>query len=194
MKRQLTLAEYRNVDLTLFAVILAVCEYVITLAATRWFPGQLYTVSLTAALCAVVLMRWGGWAGLHAVLGGIAFWMASGGTVQQLAIYALGNLACLLVLPLLRGSGKEKIRSDKLFTALFALAVTLAMQLGRAAVALLLGTGLGTCVGFFTTDALSGVFAMVVVSLAGRLDGVFEDQKRYLHRLQEQQKKEKGGF
>ena len=37
MKRQLTLAEYRNVDLTIFGVILAVCEYVITLAANRWF-------------------------------------------------------------------------------------------------------------------------------------------------------------
>lgn len=35
MKRQLTLAQYRSVDLTLFAVILAVCEYVITLAAIR---------------------------------------------------------------------------------------------------------------------------------------------------------------
>lgn len=194
MKRQLTLAEYRNVDLAIFGVILAVCEYVITLAANRWFADQLYTVSVTSALCAIVLMRWGSWAGLHAVLGGAAFWLASGGTVQQLAIYALGNLACLLLLPLLRRGGKEKIRSDMLFTALFALGVTLAMQLGRAAVALVLGTSLGTCVGFFTTDTLSDVFAMVVVSLARRLDGVFEDQKSYLRRLQEQQKKQKGGF
>ena len=68
------------------------------------------------------------------------------------------------------------------------------MQLGRAALALLLGTSLTTSVGFFTTDTLSDVFAMVVVSLARRLDGVFEDQKRYLRRLQEQQNKEKGGF
>lgn len=194
MKRQLTLAEYRSLDLTLFAVILAVCEYIITLAAIRWFPGQLYTVSLSAALCAIVLMRWGAWAGLHAFLGGAAFWLASGGSPKQLAIYALGNLFCLLVLPLLRGKGKEKIRADKLFTIFFALAVVLAMQLGRAVVALVLGTPIETCVGFFTTDSLSDVFTMVVVSLARRLDGIFEDQKRYLRRLQEQQKKEKGGF
>ena len=194
MKRQLTLAEYRSLDLTLFAVILAVCEYVITLAAIQWFPGQLYTVSVSAALCAIVLMRWGLWAGIHAVVGGAAFWLASRGSLQQLAIYALGNLSCLLVLPLLRGKGKEIIRTDKLFTVLFALAVVLLMQLGRAVVALVLGTPPGTCVGFFTTDSLSDVFTMVVVSLAGRLDGVFEDQKRYLRRLQEQQKREKGGF
>ena len=133
-------------------------------------------------------------AGLHALLGGTAFWLASGGTPRQLAVYALGNLFCLLVLPLLRGNGKEKIRTDKLFTILFALAVVLSMQLGRAAVALALGTSIETCVGFFTTDSLSDVFTIVVVSLARRLDGIFEDQKRYLRRLQEQQKKEKGGF
>ena len=194
MKRQLTLAQYRSVDLTLFAVILAVCEYVITLAAIRWFPGQLYTVSLTATVCAIVLMRWGAWAGLHALLGGAVFWLASGGSGAQLAIYALGNLACLLVLPLLRGGGKAKIKADKLYTALFALAVVLCMQLGRAAVALVLGTEPGKCVGFFTTDTLSDLFTVVVVSLAGRLDGIFEDQKTYLRRLQAQQKKEKGGF
>ena len=194
MKRQLTLAEYRTVDLTILAVILAVLEYGMTLAARRWYPEQLYTVSLSSALCAIVLMRWGIWAGFHAMLGGAVFWYASGGTWQQLLIYGIGNLAALLVLPLLGRGGKEKIRRDKLLTAVFALAVTLAMQLGRAVMALLLGTSPGTCVGFFTTDALSSVFAMVVVSLAARLDGVFEDQKQYLCRLQEQQKKEKGGF
>ena len=189
MKRQLTLAQYRTVDLMLFALILAGCEYAATLAAKLWFPEQLYTVSLTAALSAIVLMRWGAWGGIHALLGGVVFWLASRGTGAQLVIYAGGNLACLALLPLLRGKGKEKIRADKLFTAIFALAVALAMQLGRALMALALGTDWQTCVGFFTTDALSGVFAMVVVSLARRLDGVFEDQKSYLRRLQERQKK-----
>ena len=194
MKRQLTLAQYRGVDLTLFALILGGCEYLVTRAANVWFPGQLYTVSLTAAVCAIVLMRWGPWAGLHALLGGLVFWLASGGRGVQLIIYMVGNLGCLLTLPLLRGEGKAKIRSDKLFTALFALGVALTMQLGRALTALLLGTEPSACVGFFTTDTLSDLFAMVVVSLAGRLDGVFEDQKTYLRRLKAREKKEKGGF
>lgn len=194
MERQRTLDEYRGVDLTLFALILGVCEYTVTRAANSWFSGQLYTVSLTAAVCAIVLMRWGVWAAIHALLGGLVFWLASGGGKAQLVIYTVGNLGCLAVLPLLRGAGKEKIRSDKLFTALFALAVTLTMQLGRAAVALILGTEPAACVGFFTTDALSGLFALVVVSLARRLDGIFEDQKTYLRRLREREEKEKGGF
>ena len=189
MKRQMTLAQYRSVDLTLLAVILAVCEYGATLAARQGFPEQLYTISPTAALCAIVLMRWGCWAGIHAALGGGVFWLASQGTPRQLVIYAAGNLACLVLLPLLGRGGREKIPGDKLFTALFALGTALTMQLGRALAAFALGTPWQTCIGFFTTDALSGVFAMVVVSLARRLDGVFEDQKSYLRRLQERQKK-----
>ena len=165
-----------------------------TRAAKVWFPGQLYTVSLTAAVCAIVLMRWGAWAAIHALLGGLVFWVASGGGKAQLAIYTAGNLCCLLTLPLLRGAGKENICADQRYTALFALAVTLARQLGRAAVALILGTEAAACVGFFTTDTLSGLFALVVVSLARRLDGIFEDQKTYLRRLREREEKEKGGF
>ena len=38
------------------------------------------------------------------------------------------------------------------------------------------------------------LFAVVVVSLARRLDGIFEDQKTYLRRLREREEKEKGGF
>ena len=49
MKHQLTLSQYRNVDLSLFAVILTVFEWLIAPAATRWFPGELYTVSAVGA-------------------------------------------------------------------------------------------------------------------------------------------------
>ena len=189
MNRHWTFAQYRRADLLTWAGIGALCEYVMTLAARRWFPAQLYTVSVTAAVCAIVLMRWGGWAGLHAAVGGLVFALASGGSRGQIAVYALGNLGCLALLPLLKK--KQRIRSDKLFTALFALAVTLSMQLGRGLVALALGAEFSACVGFFTTDSLTDLFTMVVVSLSRNLDGIFEDQKSYLLRLAKQ---EKGGF
>ncbi len=194
MERHYTLAGYRNVDLCILGGILAVCEYAVTRGASRWFPDQLYTVSVTATLCAIVLMRWGAWAGLHAALGGAVFWFASGGSAGQLAIYAGGNLGCLLLLPMIKGKRKARIRDDKLFTAAFALAVAVSMQLGRSIVALLLGAEMADCVGFFTTDALTGLFTVVVVSLARKLDGVFEDQKSYLIRCQKQREQEKGGF
>ena len=52
---------------------------------------------------------------------------------------------------------------------------------------------MATMLGFVTTDALSLVFSAVIVWIARRLDGIFEDQKHYLLRLKEAEKEEKGG-
>lgn len=194
MKRQLTLQEYRSVDLVLFALMLAASEYVITMAATHWYTGELYTVSVSGALCAIVLMRWGPWALIHSVLGGLVFCAVSGARAEQYIIYCIGNLGCAASLVLLKYVGSERIRADKLLSMVFALCTMLFMQLGRAAVALILGNEPGVCVGFLTTDTLSDLFAMVIVYVVRQLDGVFENQKSYLIRLQKQQKKEKGGF
>ena len=42
--------------------------------------------------------------------------------------------------------------------------------------------------GFFTTDALSILFTLVILWIARRLDGVYEDQKHYLLRIQKEDK------
>lgn len=194
MKRQLTFKEYRQLDLTLFALILGLSEFVIVMAGTRWFRNELYTVSVTAAVCAIVMMRWGAWAAIHAVVGGAVFCGASGASGAQFAIYCGGNLAGLGALMLLRALGSERVRKDAVLSLLFGVVTLVLMQLGRAAIAWCLGAELGSCVGFFTTDALSGLFSMVIIHIVRQLDGIFEDQKNYLIRLQGQQEKEKGGF
>ncbi len=194
MNRHLTFRQYRRLDLFFFAVMLCVSEYLIIRAGRVWFPGQLYTVSVSAAITALVLMRWGPWAAIHAALGGLVFCLAGGGAGRQFAVYMLGNEFALLSLVLFRFPGREKIRENRLLTLLFALCVQLLMQGGRAAVALLLGAGRGAAVPFFTTDALSGLFTVVILWIACRLDGIFEDQKSYLLRLQKQTEREKGGF
>ena len=55
MKKQLTVGQYRAMDLFFFALMMAVSESVIVLAATRWFPNEPYTVSVVAAVVAIVL-------------------------------------------------------------------------------------------------------------------------------------------
>ena len=37
--------------------------------------------------------------------------------------------------------------------------------------------------GFFTTDSLSLLFTFVIIWIARKLDGVYEDQKHYLLRI-----------
>ena len=192
MKRQLTFSQYRWIDLLMFAGMLLVFEYVIISAATRWFPAQPYTVSVVAAVTAIVMMRWGPYAVLHALLGGAVFCFFSGAEPKHYLIYCLGNAAGLLALLLIRLFGSERVRSDSLISLLFALCTQLFMQLGRGAVALVLGSSLASCLGFITTDALSGLFTMVIIWIVRRLDGLFENQKSYLLRLEKEREKERG--
>ena len=203
----MTFRQYRQMDLTVFGAMLVVAEALIVLAATRWFPAEAYTVSIVAAVTSIVLMRWGPWAAIHAVLGGLVYCFVSGGQPGQYLIYCAGNLFAILSLLWFRLLGKERIREDSFLTVMFALTTQLFMQLGRAAVAFALlraspgGAPAGTqsiagalsfCIGFITTDALSGFFTAVILWIARRQDGLFEDQKHYLLRIQEAEKEERG--
>ena len=192
MNRQYSFSQYRGIDLTLFAVILCVSETLIVRAASYWYADQLYTVSVVGAVTAIVLMRWGPWAAIHAGLGGLVFALASGGSARQILIYSAGNMLSLLILLPLRALGKERVRNDGFLSVGFGLAVLLLMQLGRALAAFAMGTAFRSCLGFFTTDALSLLFTGVIVWIARRLDGIFEDQKHYLLRIHKSE--EKGGF
>ena len=190
MNRRRSIAQYRAMDLFMFAVMLTVFETIVVTAARRWFPNEPWAVSVTPAVTAIVLMRWGPWAAIHAALGGVVFCAASHARSAQYLIYVIGNLASLGALGLRRLWTPEGIRERVSGSLLFALAVTLLMQLGRAAAALLLGNPLTAALGFFTTDAVTLLFTLVLIWIARRLDGIFEDQKHYLLRVHEQEKEE----
>ena len=195
MKGQRTVERYRAIDLALFAVMLAVFEWIVVTAYTRWFPNEPYTVSLVPAVVAIVMFRWGPWAAIHAVLGGLVLCRASGAAANQYVIYCAGNLLSLLSLPVLKAlGGWEKVRDDVLKTLLYGLTTVLFMQLGRFAVSLLFGTALSQAIGFFTTDVISALFALVIVWIARRQDGLLENQYHYLVRVQREQEEERGGY
>ena len=193
MKRQLSFQEYRAIDLAMLAALLCITETLIVKAATWWFADQLYTVSVVGALTAIVLVRWGPWAAIHAVLGGAVFCLASHGNARQFLVYCLGNLFSLLALVPLKFLGGERIRLDSILSVCFGVGTLLLMQLGRALTALVLGTDFQTCLGFFTTDALSLLFTGLIIWIARRLDGIFENQRHYLLRIHNTEE-EKGGF
>ena len=191
MKRQLSLEEYRAIDLTLFAAMLALFEFLIV----RFATVSLYTVSLAAVITAVVYMRWGWWGAIHAVLAGVLFCFYYSGVappdqpvrLQQYIIYSVGNLFSLAAVPMLKQFGEERVRRSAMRSLLFSLSVILLMQGGRAVVALLLGVATTPegALGYFTADALSILFTLVVTWIIRRLDGVFEEQRHYLTRIQE---------
>ena len=96
-----------------------------------------------------------------------------------------------LALLMLRHFGKEKVRQSGFLSLAFGLAVQILMQLGRAGLAAVLGYPLGACLGFITTDSLSWLFTLFVVWIMGRVDGLFEDQKHYLLRLEQERQNER---
>ncbi len=186
MDKKISLQQYRSIDLGIMAVLLLITQVLISLAANVWFKWEMYIVSPVAVVTALVMMRWGPWAGLHAVLGGLVYTLMASGTWQHYLIFGLGNLLSLLAMLLLKVFGKEKVRGSVLLTLVFAFSVQMCMLLGRALVALVLGCSLPECLAFITTDLLSVLFTMVILWIARRVDGLYEDQKHYLLRIQEE--------
>lgn len=187
-----TIRRYQTVDLMIWSIILFVFEFIVVKAGSVWFRAQLWTLSIVPALVAVVYMRWGAFGILYSALGGIALCFASGASTQQYLIYTLGNLFSVVLLLFLKLIGKEKIR-DSIFTSIiFALASALSMQIGRGVVAALIGNGIGSIVTFIATDIISELFAILIICITRKLDGVFEDQISYLVRVNNEEN-EKGG-
>lgn len=182
--------QYRAIDLVIWLVILSVFESVTVMAASRWFPGELYTLSQTVAVLCIVMMRWGGYAVFHAMAGGLFFCLIQGASAEQFAVYCVGNCFALAALFLYRVFGKEAVRSKVHLTLLFVAVAFCGTQLGRWLVSLVFGGTVGSIAAFFTADSLSLVYAAVVVLISRKVDGLFEDQKSYLIRTEAERRKE----
>ena len=169
-------------DLAMLTLILVFCEWLIVRASTRWFPGELYVLSVTPVVTAIVMIRWGAFGLVPALAGGTAYCLASGAAAGEYVIYMGGNLLSLLLVPVIRKAGWQTIRDRASYSMLYGVSCALLMQLGRALIALCLGHGEAFLL-FFTTDVLSCVFCAVTMWIARRLDGVLEEQKHYLARV-----------
>ena len=80
-----------------------------------------------------------------------------------------------------------------LFNFLFSILAVLAMQAGRAAVAMIAGTPPEGMLLFVTTDSVTYIFTVVILWIVSRLDGMLEDQKHYLARINDPERGEGGG-
>ncbi len=183
MQNHRTIQQYRLIDLSLFMLLLAVFEAVIVRAGVSWFSREAWMVSAVPAITAVVMVRWGPWCAVHAVLGSLVTVVAKGGSWPEHLILAGGSLVVLAVFPLLKKAGWRKLHSSFLFCLLFALLVTLCMQLGRALLSLAFGAGIDGAWRLIATDSVTLIFSATIVWITSRLDGILEDQAHYLKRL-----------
>ena len=98
MERRRSLNQYRAVDLALWSLMFLVFESLIYTASTRWFPGQPYTVSLVPAITGIILIRWGAWAAVPALGGGLLMSLSYLGEVRSIWRHVLGGVTALRLL------------------------------------------------------------------------------------------------
>lgn len=177
---------YRALDLCIFTALLCIGETLIVFLCAHGFSDQPFTLSLTPAVTAVVMVRWGAFAAIPAAAGAAALCMASGAQALQYAVYGAGNLLALALIPALRRITWKQLHEHVLLAMLYGLLCALLMQMGRAAAALITGAAPAVCAGFITTDVLSSLFSVLVVWICRRLDGMLEEQRHYLKRIREE--------
>ena len=183
--------QYRNIDLSIFTVLLVISEALATLATKTVFSGQPIAISTTLIFVCICLMRWSGYAVIHMIVGGLVFCLSSGASTQQYIVYLFGNAFCLFALFWFRIFKKEDVRVGPWKLVFFTASVYLLMQVGRWLLSLCFGGGVGVLIRFLTTDIISLLFAVVVMLILRNTDGMIEDQKHYLLRLEREREAER---
>lgn len=187
---QITYKQYKSIDLTLICIITAIFETIATLATNRWFNLQAMAISITLTMACVALMRWSAYAVIPSAIGSLTFCIVSSATPIQYIIYCGGSVFSLLSLVIIKRIGKEKIRRDFVWRLIFVSFTYLSVVFGRWLISLIFEPSLMSLLTFITTDILSLLFAVVVMSLLKGTDGMIEDQKEYLLRLDRESKEE----
>ena len=186
--KQMTFKQYRNIDLGIWTFIVVLFEMIATMASTKWFSAQPVTLSITVAMICVLMLRWSHFSIIHAFAGGVAYCLASGATMEQFIIYCLGNTVAMIGLGVIKLWGKEEIRTNSFKRMIFALAVYIGAVSGRWLVSLVFKGTLEALMVYFTTDIVSLLFAVLVLMILSNSDGMIEDQKHYLLRLDKEKR------
>lgn len=188
--KQITFKQYRTIDLVFLSLIAAIFESVATLATNNWFVKQPMAVSITLTITCIAAFRWSYYAFIPALVGSLMHCITSSATIEQFIYYCGGSLLFLVSIPLLKRIGKEKVRNDFIIRSFYAIVAYISFALGRWLLSLLFEVSLNNLVVFLSTDILSLLFAIVVLTLAKGGDGLLEDQKSYLLRLDKERREE----
>lgn len=138
----------------------------------------------------IVMMRWGWQSVFYAVGDGLLYCLlnlgADGFEPSLFAVYMIGNVFIVLLLLMTKFMGKERIRSKWYFSALFLLAGEVSVVLGRTLVSVCFGQSFTATLMAQVWETFSLAVGLIIILIARRLDGMFEDQKSYLRRLDDE--------
>ena len=191
MRKEITFKQYKEIDISILSVLLLLFEALSVYASSKWFNlAGLTLISLTPLVMVVMMMRWSEFAVIAALVGGVSYCFACGGKPEQYLIYCVGNLFGVLSIFIIKKLGKEAIREKQLRLALISISTYLFINVGRWLVSLIFAPAIETLITFVTTDAISLVVAIVGTIALRNSDGILEDQKAYLLRLDRERREE----
>ena len=183
--------KYKIIDLAIFTGLYLLLEFLISLAATRWFPEQPYSVSIMLPILLIVMMRWGPYVGILAAISAPFYVLIYHGANFDYLVYLFGNIGFMGLLGFLLPIGKKKVRDSILLTLAYIVIGFLLLEVFRGFGAMIFkGVGIQIAWQFIWTDMLSLVFSIVVIMIMRFTDGIFEDQKAYLFRKQREREAE----
>ena len=192
--KEITFKQYKAIDISILSALLLVFEALSVYASSNWFSHSGISVvpliSLTPLVVVIMMMRWSELAFIPAIVGGISYCFACGGKPEQYLIYCLGNLFGILALLIIKKLGKEEIKKRKIYLALVSISTYLFITVGRWLVSLIFAPTVRTLLTFITTDIISLVVAVVGAIALRNSDGILEDQKSYLLRLDRERREE----
>ena len=181
---RLTFGQYRVADIMLFLLIMGVCEAVNVLAIRQWFPGMLFTISVMLPVSLIMIIRWNWFAVVFPLFDGVLYCWLNGAAAEIYLIYAIGNLAIILAWFLFKLIPKEKWVAHWYLTVLFVLIAFVLLLAGRTVIGLCVNISFSKIVTeTLISESVSLLFAVVVLLIARKADGLMEDQKSYLKRV-----------
>jgi hypothetical protein len=140
----------------------------------------------------IVLMRWGWLSVFYPVGAGLIYCILNteGFQASIYLTYCIGNACMALVLIYVKLVGKEKIAKKFYLSAILVVLAWLAINLGRSAIAAMFGNNFFTAFlnfcGISDNGVLTLVMAILIIAIMRKLDGMFEDQKSFLLRLEKE--------
>ena len=191
--RLISFKQYKLTDIFIFGLILIAFDLIVHFAPTAFAEAggnfTLFTFTLTVPLTLMVMVRWGWPSVFFGVIDGALFCILNGLQWQSYLVFILGNSFIMLLLILVKFVGAKKIAGKWYFSALFVIFGWVLVVLGRATVAAIVGLGfVQTFLGGIFGDLLSLFGGVVLIMIMRRLDGMFEDQKSYLKRVDEERR------
>ena len=192
--RLISIQQYRLTDLFLFALILVAFDLLSYYALNAFGASATFTFTLTVPLVLLVMMRWGWPCVLFAVLDGTLFVaLRFPASWAMYLSYIIGYASVALLLIPLKFITKRKIAEKWYFSAPFVVLAWGIMNLVISAVESICGLtafadALAANFGMGYTGLMSLAAALAVILVMRRLDGMFEDQRAYLKRLDDERK------